>query len=67
MKNVSIGLRGFIINRIEPLDKISISKPFVGPAIIMNENKLMTMIKLLPDINQKSDDYLLMILLLFKL
>ena len=67
MKNVSIGLRGFIINRIESLDKISISKPFVGPAIIMKENKLMTMITLLPDINQKSDDYLLMALFILKL
>lgn len=67
MKNVRIGLRGFIINRIESLDKISISEPFVGPAIIMKENKLMTMITLLPDINQKSDDYLLMALFIFKL
>ena len=67
MKNVSIGLRGFIINRIKRPDKISISKPFIGPAIIMNKSKLMTMITLLPDIKQKSDDYLLMALFIFKL
>ena len=67
MKKVSFGLRGFIINSIERFDKIFISKPFVGPAIIMKEDKLMTMITLLPDINQKSDDYLLMALFIFKL
>jgi len=66
-KNVSFGVRGFIINRIENIHKISISKPFVGPAIIMKEDKLMTMITLLPDINQNSDDYLLMALFIFKL
>ncbi len=67
MKKVSFGLRGFIINRIETLDNISISKPFVGPAVIIKEYKFMTMITLLPDINQKSDDYLLMALFVFKL
>ena len=49
------------------IHKISISKPFIGPAIIMKEDKLMTMITLLPDINQNSDDYLLMALFIFKL
>tara|TARA_B100000579_G_C22813622_1_gene846599 strand:+ start:475 stop:1062 length:588 start_codon:yes stop_codon:yes gene_type:complete len=67
LKNVSFGLRGFIINRIESLEKISISKPFIGPAIIMKEDRLMTMITLLPDVNQKSNDYLLMALFILKL
>ncbi|MGB2313498.1 MAG: hypothetical protein ACPH4K_08760, partial [Flavobacteriaceae bacterium] len=66
-KNINFGLRGFLINRLEGIDKISMTKPFVGPAIIMKEEKLMTMLTLLPDINQNSDDYLLMALFIFKL
>ena len=65
--NLSIGLRGFIINRIERPDKISISKPFIGPAMIISEKKFMTMITVLPDVNKKSNDYLLMALLILKL
>lgn len=67
IKNINVGLRGFIINRVENFSKISISKPFIGPAVIMKEDKLMTMLTLLPDVNQNSDDYLLMALFIFKL
>jgi hypothetical protein len=43
------------------------TKPFVGPAIVLKEEKLMTMLTLLPNINQNSNDYLLMALFIFKL
>lgn len=66
-KNINFGLRGFLINRFEGIDKISMTKPFVGPAIILKEEKLMTMLTLLPNINQNSNDYLLMALFIFKL
>jgi hypothetical protein len=66
-KNINFGLRGFLINRFEGIDKISMTKPFVGPAIVLKEEKLMTMLTLLPNINQNSNDYLLMALFIFKL
>ena len=66
-KNINFGLRGFLINRFEGIDKISMTKPFVGPAIVLKEEKFMTMLTLLPNINQNSNDYLLMALFIFKL
>ena len=65
MKYISFGFRAFIINRIKNFKKIFVSKPFVGPTIVLKEDKFMTMISLLPDINQRSDDFLLMALFIF--
>ena len=65
--NISIGLRGFIINKVDRPSEISITKPFIGPAMIVNEEKLMTMFTFLPDVNENSRDVLLMALIIFKL
>lgn len=67
LKNFSIGLRAFLVNRIESLDKIKMTKPYVGPAMIMKEEKFITMVTFLPDVNQHSEDYLFMALFIFKL
>ena len=66
-KSISIGLRAFLINRIESLDEIKMTKPYVGPAVILKAEKLITMLTVLPDVNQHSDDYLLMALFIFRL
>lgn len=65
--NISIGLRGFIINKVDRPSEISITKPFIGPAMIVNEEKFMTMFTFLPDVNQNSRDVLLMALIILKL
>ena len=64
---VSFGLRGFIINRVDKPSQISITKPFIGPAMIVKEEKFLTMFTFLPDVNENSRDILLMALIIFKL